>query len=457
MTAPHVAEIASQQRAVFELDAGRGVYLEIRSAPGWMSAVGHDVGAPLRREWLRLQIHARGPAPSEYRTFAPDGGQTMHPVIWSLDPAFVGLEDVFFDVDAAIHEQVSWPDPAHRPWRQALEHGSRMVLHGVPERVLEVVRRFHPAERLAVLSAVLSDQTERLLQMAGTCPAVLSLGTHGCARSVVGAVLQGEPLMDVIDLAVRDFFDCEPTRLHRDWIRQAPASTGSGPLRWMPGCFVASDAPDELEARKRWYELMSALAHTLAITRATEPLSKALLGFASRHANVLLAASAGRRYDWLRAAIAYCESHGVRPSRRAEPVRFAVRVGAFLEELGGSQLPGQLGFRFPEPPIPGARGRVLRGAALGDAVALAREGHEMHHCVARFAPEAAAGKLAFYALSYRDERLTLSLERSHGSWITGELYGRSNAPPSPAADRAVRVWLARHGIYGPPFPEEPPF
>jgi hypothetical protein len=457
MTAPHLADIAGQQRAVFELDAARGIYVEVRSAPGWMSVVGHDVGASMRREWLRLQIHARGPAPSEFRTFEPGGGPTMHPLRWSLEPAFVVPEDVFFDVDAVIHEQAAWPDPAHRPWHEALQHGSRMVLHGVPEALLDTVRQFHPVERLALLPVLLGDESGRLSQMAVTCPAVLSLGAHGRARSAIGAVLQGEALTDVIDLAVRDFFDCDPTRLHRDWVRHAPASTGSGPLRWMPRRFVPSDVPDELEERKRWYELMSTLAHTLAATRATEALSEALLEFVSRHAAVLFAASTRARFEWLRAAITCCEAHGLRPSRRADPVRFAARVGAFLEELGAVSLPGQRRHRFPDPPIPAVRGRVLRGTSLGDAVALAREGHEMHHCVARYAPEAAAGKLAFYALSYRDERLTLSLERSGGGWVAGELHGRSNAPASPAAERAVRTWLARHGVFGPPFSDDPPF
>jgi hypothetical protein len=99
----------------------------------------------------------------------------------------------------------------------------------------------------------------------------------------------------------------------------------------------------------------------------------------------------------------------------------------------------------------------LRGIALGSPAALVREGQEMNHCVARFAPEAATAKLAFYALTYGDERLTLSLEHSDGVWVTGELHGHSNARPSVAAARAVRAWLSRHGIPPPMVQESIPF
>lgn len=77
---------------------------------------------------------------------------------------------------------------------------------------------------------------------------------------------------------------------------------------------------------------------------------------------------------------------------------------------------------LPEPPIPGDA--LLQ--PLASVAALAREAHEMRHCVAGYESEIRAGRC--YVYSWRgDERATVQLALRNGNWELTQALGVANA------------------------------
>ncbi len=295
--------------------------------------------------------------------------------------------------------------------------------------------------RLFVYGALLRDTSGRIAEMLATCPGVLRTAAMAFDTSVVGAILEGAPVSQLLrDAFARTLHGPEVSSL---LVQRAPADVRPA---WVSAALRTSgidvnDMPCAAPERFGWYHAVyrwSCLAH-----QVSESANRYRFGsFVSKHAVELEALSATRAtdapcllseiVDWM------VRVGGPVPSRRSSCHKLVAAVEEWHSEQWSTR-----GFErdreLPAGPHVRAAVRGISASQITTTGELLDEGRVMAHCAGSLVHSALGGTRFFYRATVDVQRVTIVVAPAGDRWRLCEARGFANARVS--ALHIVDEWV----------------